>query len=168
MNKSDRKFQVIKNITLKSSLSEKKLSQIRLVYFSMAFIALLGGIAIYAFFRNINNMFLFRFIAKPLFLNLIYTPIKTETIWSQIIIFNLPYGLWCLSGLLLIRAVWLNYSRWRVIYSGIFMIIVTSYVFLKLPGFIPGTFDVLDIFIMFFFASLESIIFNIFIRRKIV
>jgi hypothetical protein len=40
-----------------------------------------------------------------------------------------------------------------------------SYVLLKIPGIIPGTFDVLDLIFMGFFAFLESIIFNMFIRR---
>ena len=130
--------------------------------------AFFGGVAIYAFFRNINNMTLFRFFPKPLFLVSLYNPIKTESIWSNMFIYNLPYGLWCLSGLLLLRGVWLDNVKWRAIYSGIFIAIVMSYVILKLPGITPGTFDVLDLIFMGLFAFIESIIFNMFIRRKII
>jgi hypothetical protein len=80
-------------------------------------------------------------------------------------IYNLPYGLWCLSGLLLVRAFWLKNTKWGLIYSGIFIAVVMSYVVLKLPEIIPGTFDVLDILFMGFFAFLESIIFYKFMRR---
>jgi hypothetical protein len=125
----------------------------------------LCGAAIYAFFRNINNIALFRFFPKPLFLFSLYKPIKTESIWSNMFIYNLPYGLWCLSGLLLLRGVWLHNEKWRSIYSGIFIAIVMSYVILKLPGITPGTFDMLDLVFMGFFAFMESIIFNVFIRR---
>jgi hypothetical protein len=110
-------------------------------------------------------MALFHFFPKPLFLTPLYNPIKTESIWSNMFIYNLPYGLWCLSGLLLVRSVWLHNAKWRSIYSGIFIAIVMSYVILKLPGITPGTFDVLDLVFMGLFAFIESLIFNMFIRR---
>jgi hypothetical protein len=77
----------------------------------------------------------------------------------------MPYGLWCLSGLLLLRGIWLHDVKWRAIYGGIFIAIVMSYVFLKLPKITPGTFDILDLVFMGFFAFIESLIFNMFIRR---
>ena len=147
-------------------LGEKKnYEHLKIVYCVSSVVAFLGGAAIYAFFRNINNMTLFHFFPKPLFLASLYNPIKTESIWSNMFIYNLPYGLWCLSGLLLVRGIWLHNEKWRAIYSGIFIIVVMSYVVLKLPGITPGTFDVLDVIFMGFFAFIESIIFNMFIRR---
>ena len=144
------------------------IKRLRLVYCIASFMAFFGGVVIYAFFRNINNMAMFRFFRKPSFLGSLYTPLDTESIWNYMLIYNMPYGLWCLSGLLLVRAVWLKNARWGTIYSGIFIAVVMSYVVLKLPGIIPGTFDILDLVFMGFFAFLESIIFNKFIRRKIV
>ena len=147
---------------------EKYIRQLKLIYYTASFLAFFGGVAIYAFFRNINNMAMFRFIPKPLFLVSLYNPIKTESIWSNLFIYNLPYGLWCLSGLLFIRAIWLQNIKWRSVYGGIFITIVMSYVILKLPGITPGTFDIIDLVFMGLFAFIESIIFNMFIRRKIV
>jgi hypothetical protein len=149
----------------KQMFEKKHIRRLKLAYYITALTAFLGGVAIYAFFRNINNMALFHFIPKPLFLALLYNPIKTESIWSNIFIYNLPYGLWCLSGLLLLRGIWLHDLKWRAIYGGIFIAIVMSYVILKLPGIIPGTFDILDLVFMGFFAFIESLIFNMFIRR---
>jgi len=143
------------------------LAKPKLAYCIAAFIAFMGGVCIYTFFRNIDNMVIFRFLPKPSFLNSLYSPIKTDSILTNMFIYNLPYGLWCLSGLLFVRAVWLLNAKWRSIYSGIFIAIVMFYVILKLPGIIPGTFDILDLLFMGFFAFLESIIFNMFIRRKI-
>ena len=134
-------------------------------YCIASFIAFFGGVAIYAFFRSINNMAIFRFFPKPSFLNTLYTPLQTISIWNYMLIYNLPYGLWCLSGLLLVRAIWSKNIKWSSIYSGIFITVVMSYVVLKLPGIMPGTFDVLDLIFMVFFAFLESMIFNLFIRR---
>ena len=142
-------------------------SLLKPAYYIAAFVVFLGGAAIYAFFRDINNMAMFRFFPKPAFLSTLYTPLKTDSIWSYMFIYNLPYGLWCLSGLLLVRAIWLKNAKWRSIYSGIFITVVMSYVVLKLPGITPGTFDVLDLVFMGFFAFLESIIFNKFIRRYV-
>jgi len=139
----------------------------KLVYCIAAFIVFMGGAYIYAFFRNISNMVMFRFFPEPSFLATLYTPLQTDSIWSCMFVYNLPYGLWCFSGLLLVRGIWLHNEKWRVIYGGIFIAVVMLYVILKIPGIIPGTFDVLDLIFMGFFAFLESIIFNIFIRRNL-
>jgi hypothetical protein len=147
---------------------ENNIRRFRLAYLIAVFLTLIGGMSIYAFFRNINNMILFQFIPKPSVLVSLYIPIKSDSIWSNMLIYNLPYGLWCLSGLLLVRAIWLKNAKWQAIYKGIFIAIVTSYVILKLPGVIHGTFDVLDLLFIGFFAFLESIFFILFIRRKIV
>jgi len=146
---------------------ENNIIRLKLAYYIVAIVVLLGGMAIYVFFRNTNNMFLFLFLPKWSLINTLYFPIKANLIWSDMFIFNLPYGLWCLSGLLFIRAVWLTNTKWGNIYGIIYIAIVMSYVFLKLPGIIPGTFDVLDLIFMGSFAFLESIIFNMFIRRKL-
>jgi hypothetical protein len=130
--------------------------------------AILCGMVIYAFFRDISNMLLFHFFPKWSFLSELYIPLNADSIWSYMFIYNLPYGLWCLSGLLLVRAVWFGNIKWRMIYGGIFIAIVMTYVFLKLPGIIPGTFDALDLIFMGFFAFMESLIFNLFIKRRIV
>jgi len=144
---------------------KKYLLKLKLAYCVMAFMAFGGGICIYAFFRNINNMVMFKFFPKPSFFNTLYIPLNTNSIWIYMFIYNLPYGLWCFSGLLLVRSIWLHNEKWRKIYRGIFIAVVMFYVILKLPRIILGTFDVLDLLFMGFFAFLESIIFNLFIRR---
>ena len=143
----------------------KTYEHLKVVYCISSVVAFLGGTLIYVLFRNINNMTLFHFFQKPTFLTSLYNPIKTESIWSDMFIYNLPYGLWCLSGLLLIRGIWLQNRKWRSIYGSIFIAIVMFYVILKIPKIIPGTFDVLDLVFMGFFAFMESIIFSMFIRR---
>ncbi len=146
---------------------KKNTVKFKTAYYFASIIAFLCGAAIYAFFRNIDNMIIFNFFPKPYFLNYLHIPLKADSVWFDMFIYNLPYGLWCVSGLFLIRAVWIRNTKWRKIYGGIFIFIVMSYVILKLPGIIPGTFDVLDIVIMCLFAFVESIIFNLFIRRKV-
>jgi len=141
--------------------------RLKLAYCIASVTAFLCGMAIYAFFRNINNMIIFRIINKPSFFSLLYIPIRDKSIWVNMFIYNFPYGLWCLSGLLLVRAVWLTDVKWRVFYGAVFMAVVTTYVILKLPKIVPGTFDIFDILFMGFFAFVESLIYNMFIKRSI-
>jgi len=143
------------------------INRIKRSYYIAASSVLFCGMAIYAFFRDTNNMFLFRYVPKLSILNASSFLLKTDSIWKYFFVFNLPYGLWCLSGLLFIRAIWLCDKMWGKIYDIVFIAIVMSYVFLKLPGLIPGTFDLLDLVFMGSFAFMESLIFHIFIRRKI-
>jgi hypothetical protein len=82
-------------------------------------------------------------------------------------LFNLPDGLWFLSGLLVIRAVWLTNLKWRAIYFGIFIFIALSLEISQLFEGIPGTFDLLDIVFVAFFACVESAIFILFIKRSV-
>jgi len=146
----------------------KKIELLKLTYYIAAFLALLGGMAIYAFFRDINNMLLFHFFPNSPFLNSLYFPFKADSTWSNVLLYNLTDGLWCLSGLLIIRAIWLTNIRWSTIYGGIFIAMVLSFEALQLSGNIPGTFDVLDLAFMGIFAFLESIIFKLLIRRRII
>jgi len=98
---------------------------------------------------------------------MLYVPAKTDSIWSNLLLYNLPDALWCLSGLLLIRAIWLINTRWRAIYVGIFIVIALLFEILQLFGIIHGTFDVLDLAFICFFAFLESVIFYLLIKRRI-
>lgn len=146
--------------------NKRNTSQLKLFYCLISFLSLIGGIAIYAFFRNLN-MVLFQFFPKPSFLNLLHIHVRTDSILMSMFLFNLPDGLWFLSGLLIIRAVWLTNLKWRAIYCGIFSIIALSMEFSQVFDGISGTFDVLDIVFMAFFALAESLIFNRFIKRRV-
>ena len=141
------------------------ISRIRLTYVLAAFLAFIYGTTIYAFFRDLNIV-LFQFIPKPSFLASLRIPLKTETIWGYLFTFNLPHGLWCLSGLLVIRAIWLTNIKWRAIYGVIFIVAISSLEISQLNEKRFGTFDVLDL--VFYGAStlVESVIFNMFVKRK--
>jgi len=146
---------------------ENNIRRLKLAYYYAAFLAFFGGVAIYAFLRNINNMLLFHFFPKIPSLSTLFTPVKTDALLPNIFLYNLPDGLWCLSGLLLVRAIWLSNTRWRAIYGGIFITIALSFEISQLSDNMFGTFDALDLVFMGFFAFIESIIFNMFIRRNV-
>jgi len=140
---------------------------IKLVYCLAAFMAFLGGVAIYAFFRNIDNIVLFQYFSEPSFLASLRIPLRTDTLWGYLFVFNLPHALWCLSGLLVIRAIWLTNAKWRAIYSGIFIVIISFLEISQLSENRYGTFDILDLASYGVSAFVESITYNKFIRRKI-
>ena len=138
---------------------------LKLAYYIAAFVAILGGVFIYTFFRNIDNIVLFQFLPKPSFLATKRIPIGTDTLWGYLFVFNLPHGLWCLSGLLIIRAIWLTNIKWMAIYGGIFLVTISLLEICQLSEKRYGTFDILDLAFYGVFAFIESITYNKFIRR---
>jgi hypothetical protein len=152
----------------KRFFENKRNTRLKLKYFIAAITSLFIGIGIYAFFSNTSNILLFRFFPKMSFLGTQYMPIKKDSIWAYMLLYNLSDGLWCLSALLLIRAIWLANALWNVIYSCIFIVIALAFEIAQLAGVIHGTFDTLDLIFISLFAFLESIIFYLFIRRRIV
>jgi hypothetical protein len=68
---------------------------------------------------------------------------------------------------LVIRAIWLTNIKWRAIYGGIFIAIISILEISQLSENRYGTFDVLDLASYGIFAFIESITYNKFIKRKI-
>ena len=144
----------------------KKLNKTRQKYFFAAFFTLLFGLIIYAFFRN-HDFVIYQFIPKPSYINMFNFTLKTDTLFTSMFLFNLPDGLWFLSGLLMIRAVWLTNPLWHLVYFLIFSIIAVFMETLQIFSFLPGTFDFLDILFMVFFAFFENLFFILLIKRKV-
>ena len=137
------------------------------VYFCAAFMVFLGGFFIYVFFREVNSILLFHFFPIYSSLGTLYIPVNGDSIWMPIFLYNLPDGLWFMSGLLAIRAVWLTNYKWRAIYCGIYLIIALFMELIQLFNDIPGTFDVLDLIFMAVFYLAESVISNMLTKRSI-
>jgi len=94
-------------------------------------------------------------------------PVSVNTLWKYLFVYNLPHGLWCLSGLLVIRAVWLTNVKWRAVYGGIFLVVISALEISQLSENRNGVFDPLDLTSYGFFAFVESIAYNKFIKRRI-
>ena len=142
-------------------------SRIRLTYIIASFLVFLGGITIYVFFRN-HNVLLFQFFPKPAVLDLLHFPVRIDNVLVSLFLYNLPDGLWFLSGLLLIRAVWFTDFKWRALYACLFGLVAVSMEISQIFDSVPGTFDLLDIAFMALFALAESTFFNMSIKRSIV
>ena len=144
----------------------KSIVIIRRIYGVASFLSLIMGICIYLFFRDLNNMLLFRFIQKPEFANNTLIQLM-PSIFSYVLKYNFPYMLWFLSGILLMRFIWFFNYKAQNIYVICLYCIGSIYVLCKLSPEFPGTFDWLDLLFMGTGAFIESLIYNKIIRRKI-
>ena len=147
--------------------SKDKLGIVRLAYRCMAIMALVGGIGIYAFFRNIDAMILFRFFSKPGFLNGLPFHPDTGNLAVSVFVFHGPNMLWLLSGLFFIRSVWIANKKWMQLYLIVFFLIALANEMAQISPGIPGTFDVFDLLFMCLAAFLESAIYQFSFNRRI-
>jgi len=129
-------------------------------------LSLILGMCIYLFFRDINNMILFKWIAKPEFAETVLFQLK-PSIFSYVLKFNFPYMLWFLSGILLMRFIWFLNFKIQRIYVICLYIFGLTYVLLKMSSKFPGTFDYLDLLFMGIGAFVESLLYKKFILRSI-
>jgi len=150
----------------RGEMREKRV-RLTFYYFVTGIAALFSGIAVYMFFRNANDMVLFRFVPKPAFLNSLFIPIKNDSLARSVFLYNLPDGLWFLSGVLFLRALWNEKPKTFLVYKLCFISAAFLLEILQVFDGIAGTFDLLDILFMGIFAFLESVIFNLFIKRRI-
>jgi len=113
----------------------------------------IGGL-IYTCFRNDNILFFswFRFF------NINYSFLRQinidNNIVSSFIIYNLPHGLWVLSGLLLLKTFLKNENKILLFYSILFIVISISFELLQFFGIRPGTFDILDLITIIVFSCI--------------
>jgi len=137
----------------------------RQFYGLASIISLILGMCIYLFFRDLNNMILFKFIPKPEFANNILIQLK-PSIFSYVLKFNFPYMLWFLSGILFMRFIWFYNHKAQKIYVICLYCIGSIYVLCKLSQQFPGTFDWLDLLFMGIGAFIEGLLYKkIFSRR---
>jgi hypothetical protein len=139
------------------------IKRFKLAYTVTAVLAFLIGVSIYALFRS-SDILLFQIFPKPAFLNGRLITNGIDNMPVSILIFNLPDGLWVLSGLTIIRSTWIGKEKCSVIYSIIFCITAFLIEICQVFKNIPGIFDWLDLICMVFFALLESVVYFVFIK----
>lgn len=144
-----------------------KVLVIKIVYLSLSVIALFLGVTIYASYRN-TDIVLFNWIAKPGFIDALYRPASTETgIIKSMLVYNLPDGLWFLSGVLLMRSIWLPNLTYYRLYLLIFSLLAIIIEISQLKKNVSGTFDILDLIFMGLSVLMEGVVYKLFITRRI-
>ncbi|MDR1787971.1 MAG: hypothetical protein LBR16_05935 [Treponema sp.] len=136
-------------------------------YFCCGIAALAAGIALYASFRA-GDMLLYRLFPRPRFLDALYHPVHAaKSSLAAVLVYNVPDGLWFLSGLLLIRGLWLRDTRWHKRYYLVFVTIGMAIELSQISERVPGTFDAADLLAMAISAFVEGVIY-VFMRRSMV
>ncbi|MCL2373696.1 MAG: hypothetical protein FWC65_00440 [Treponema sp.] len=122
--------------------------------FIFAILLLILGGLIYTFFRNVDLLFFSWLRSLP---NNIF-PLRQENVGNNIIftyaIYNLPHGLWVLSGLLLLKFFLKNEKRILLFYSVIFILIAILKEIGQFFGIIKGNFDIFDLVTIVLFSSI--------------
>jgi hypothetical protein len=131
---------------------------------ALAALALLGGLALYFFFRN-RNLLLFQWFGTPVFVR--EQPVQDVSgQWlATVLVYNIPDGLWLLSGILFIRAFWITDRRMSDVYTLVFCALGFTLELLQLHERLPGIFDVWDMLCMAIAAFGERVAFNFFIKE---
>jgi hypothetical protein len=139
----------------------------RRLFFLLSAFFLMSGIAVYVLFRN-ANMLLFEWFFKPAWLDDFYIPLDTKgNVALSFLIYNVPDGLWLLSGILFIRVIWWKNDKWREVYVISFCVIAIVFETVQLSEKVPGTFDMVDLVLLVSLAFVEGIMFRCFIKRSL-
>jgi len=126
------------------------------LYFSLSVLTIVGGFLMYYFLRN-GNMLIhqwFDFLPR----NDSTITFSHSSVLTDFFRYNLPDGLWLLSGLLFLRAVWHEQPKIFLVYWRCFLFIAFLLEIAQLFVGIVGTFDIFDVVTMGSIALLESIV----------
>jgi hypothetical protein len=138
----------------------------RIGIFFAACVSLLSGVLIYALFRD-SGLLIFTLTGKiPLWERLYRGRVNHAPLFNMLV-YNVPDGLWLLSGIWCIRAVWLEQKTKAAVYIFLFCSLAMLLELLQFFSVIPGTFDVLDIITMVLTAFGESVVYTNFVQRRI-
>jgi hypothetical protein len=140
-----------------------KVNAARLAWIIAGICSLVFGVLIYYFFRTRELLLLNWFTIK--IDNSALLP-KQGPFWS-FFAYNLPDGLWLISGFMLIKAIWWNEGKFYHVYKNIFCLSAFGFELLQILPNIPGTFDVLDLILMMTICFLESILHKFCFKRSL-
>lgn len=128
---------------------------IRYVFLLLSLCSLTLGVLCYLLFRESN--LLVNDILNIQFFNI---SINSDNMFFNFIRYNLPDGLWLVSGILLLRFIWGNDTKNCNIYICVFILFALFLEIFQYFNIVPGTFDTLDLITMVLFAFLEHIIYK--------
>jgi hypothetical protein len=137
----------------------------KILLFTASFCCLLAGALIYCLCRD-SGLLVFDITGRPAFwgrLRLIY---PGSGLPAGILAYNIPDGLWLLSGLWCLRALWLDNEPKGAMYTRIFFVLALLFEGLQRFDRIQGTFDSGDLITYTIAAFIEVVFYSSFIRRK--
>ena len=154
-------------VLLKTQTKESVNSVLRRIYLIAAGLSFLTGTAIYILYRNANLLIWKFFLREDFWDRFAINVDLKEGILLPLFVYHGSDGLWLLSGILLIRAIWLVQEKIALLYITAFCLVAVFFEICQLLKIVPGTFDILDILTYLGVASVECIFFHLFIIRRI-
>jgi len=142
------------------------MNRIRTFYGLLSLGTLLAGMVIYFLFRDLNNIVLFSWIPKPVFLEAVLVPLQ-HSVPANFLRYHLPDTLWFLSAILFLRFLWFYKAKTQAVYIMCFYGIAFALEMSQLSQKVPGTFDVLDLLFLGISALVESLLYKFFITRRL-
>jgi len=140
-------------------------NHVKYLYGTLSILTLILGMVIYLLFRNVNNMLLFSWLPKSEFINIKLVQIKSS-IFSDILLYNIPDTLWFLSAILFLRYLWFYKTKEMTVYIFCFYGIGLLFEISQISEKVLGTFDWLDLLFMSIGAFVESLLYKKFILRR--
>ena len=138
----------------------------RTAYFVISLIALICGAAIYPLFRG-SDLLVWKVLPMPGFWEMLWIDWDKSNGFLSVLVYSAPDFLWLLSGICLLRAVWLLEQKTQNLYILGLYIIAAGYNAGQFLGIIPGTFCYIDLLTMMSVALTEGIIYRVFINKEI-
>jgi len=151
----------------------KLMKRIRIFYVFLSFFILFVGMSIYLFFKDRNIiraavLQLSEWIPSAN-INIGNLPLKLKpSFFSHVLMYNLADMTWILSGILFLRFIWFYNIRMQKIYIFCMYVIGLFLETAQASKYIIGTFDWLDMLFISIGAFVESLLYNIFVRRRFV
>jgi len=119
---------------------------------------------IYLLFRDLSGLFILKWVPGLVFTQRVFIQLPSS-VFSYILLYNIPDMLWYVSGILLLRCIWFNKPKEQKIYIICFYIIGALFEITQVFPSIPGTFDFLDLLFMGIGALVEAVVYYKFTTR---
>ena len=136
-------------------------------YGFLSILSLITGMFLYLLFRDFGTMIIFTWVPKPVLAGTVLILLK-PSLFTDFLMYNLPDALWFLSGILFFRFIWFEKVKIQKAYLLSFYVIGAIFEISQLSEKVPGTFDLLDLFFMGLGAFVEGLLYNTYIKRRLV
>jgi len=134
----------------------RNITHLRIVYCALSALALSTGFLLYYCFRSGDMLIHQWFGFLPM--NTAAVAFSRPSALIDFVRYNLPDGLWVLSGLLFLRALWHKQPKTLRVYQLCFLCIALLLETAQMFARVPGTFDVIDLVTIGAMALFDSIV----------
>ena len=125
------------------------------------------GIGIYVLFRDLSHLRFLAWSPLPEFAGKAFIQLPPSP-FSSIVMYNLAGMLWFVSGIAFLRFVWFHRVGTQRVYVGSFYALGALIEISQLSENVSGTFDPLDLLFMGIGAFVEGLLYNFFVKRRMV